>query len=395
MLRSLAAVLDAAHAREVPTTASSRRTCSSTRALRAAARSCTDFRPSLARSMVPTQEGYVLSRAVAGARAASAGRPGGTRRGHLLRCAGLLLRAHGPLVLAFLPESGGHPGRSSASSAGAAPRPRPHGPRSSASLSPLCSTAPSRARWRTIRASASAPRRARGHAQRLPRRPRSGWASTLALSSSVNEAVAPAPPAVAVTAASAPAPCCRPAIPRSWCPRRFHPRRSRRTRAVFTFAAAGASPQPPRPFYRRARRTGAVPSARARPHPSKRHSRADGGQHRAPVAVGQGGLPDGASLVYCSSGARPARGTSWTARTRRSRAPAPRQALPRRLPRAVGRARSARASPQRAGRRRDPERRAPDRRRRLDRRRRAATDATVKISAQARRLRERSPSTAR
>ncbi|WP_437301451.1 serine/threonine protein kinase [Sorangium sp. So ce426] len=203
MLRSLAAVLDAAHAREVPHHGLKPTNLFIDPSAPGSVK-LTDFGPSLARSMVPTQEGYVLS---APWLAPEQLQPGGQ--------AGPAADIFSAALLSFFALTGRSYWRSCQGQVDVQGWQRElMAPRLAASvraaelgvpLSPVLDGA-------FARALAHDPRERFRSASELAAM-LSGFSaaaievgSTLALSPSVNEAVAPAPPAVAVTAASAPAP---------------------------------------------------------------------------------------------------------------------------------------------------------------------------------------------
>ncbi|WP_437766892.1 hypothetical protein WMF27_22125 [Sorangium sp. So ce281] len=203
MLRSLAAVLDAAHAREVPHLGLKPTNLFIDPSAPGSVK-LTDFGPSLARSMVPTQEGYLLS---APWLAPEQLQPGGQ--------AGPAADIFSAALVSFFALTGRSYWRSCQGQVDVQGWQRElMAPRLAASvraaelgvpLSPVLDGA-------FARALAHDPRERFRSASELAAM-LSGFSaaaievgSTLALSPSVNEAPAPAPPAVAVTAASAPAP---------------------------------------------------------------------------------------------------------------------------------------------------------------------------------------------
>ncbi|WP_437539677.1 hypothetical protein WME79_24820 [Sorangium sp. So ce726] len=203
MLRSLAAVLDAAHAREVPHHGL-KPTNLFIDPSAPGSMKLSDFGPSLARSMLPTQEGYVLS---APWLAPEQLQPGGQ--------AGAAADIFSAALVSFFALTGRSYWRSCQGQVDVQGWQREiMAPRLAASvraaelgvpLSPVLDGA-------FARALAHDPRERFRSASELAAM-LSGFSaaaievgSTLALSPSVNEAVAPAPPAVAVTAGSAPAP---------------------------------------------------------------------------------------------------------------------------------------------------------------------------------------------
>ncbi|WP_437901504.1 serine/threonine protein kinase [Sorangium sp. So ce124] len=203
MLRSLAAVLDAAHAREVPHHGLKPTNLFIDPSAPGSVK-LTDFGPPLARSMLPTQEGYVLS---APWLAPEQLQPGGQ--------AGPAADIFSAALVSFFALTGRSYWRSCQGQVDVQAWQRElMAPRLAASvraaelgipLSPVLDGA-------FARALAHDPRERFRSASELAAM-LSGFSaaaievgSTLALSPSVNEAVAPAPPPVAVTAASAPAP---------------------------------------------------------------------------------------------------------------------------------------------------------------------------------------------
>ncbi|MDC0676568.1 serine/threonine protein kinase [Sorangium atrum] len=203
MLRSLAAVLDAAHAREVPHHGLKPTNLFIDPSAPGSVK-LTDFGPPLARSMLPTQEGYVLS---APWLAPEQLQPGGQ--------AGPAADIFSAALVSFFALTGRSYWRSCQGQVDVQAWQRElMAPRLAASvraaelgipLSPVLDGA-------FARALAHDPRERFRSASELAAM-LSGFSaaaievgSTLALSPSVNEAVAPTPPPVAVTAASAPAP---------------------------------------------------------------------------------------------------------------------------------------------------------------------------------------------
>ncbi|WP_437322485.1 serine/threonine protein kinase [Sorangium sp. So ce381] len=265
MLRSLAAVLDAAHAREVPHHGLKPTNLFIDPSAPGSVK-LTDFGPPLARSMLPTQEGYVLS---APWLAPEQLQPGGQ--------AGPAADIFSAALVSFFALTGRSYWRSCQGQVDVQAWQRElMAPRLAASvraaelgipLSPVLDGA-------FARALAHDPRERFRSASELAAM-LSGFSaaaievgSTLALSPSVNEAVAPAPPPVAVTAASAPAPL-PPGDATQLVPSPFSP-----------------SPQPsPSPF-------SPSPPLAPSPHPS-----ADAPSGQAPSPSAQGPTPSRGSGV--------------------------------------------------------------------------------------------------
>ncbi|WP_437719288.1 hypothetical protein WMF45_24540 [Sorangium sp. So ce448] len=244
MLRSLAAVLDAAHAREVPHHGLKPTNLFIDPSAPGSVK-LTDFGPSLARSMVPTQEGYVLS---APWLAPEQLQPGGQ--------AGPAADIFSAALVSFFALTGRSYWRSCQGQVDIQGWQRElMAPRLAASvraaelgipLSPVLDGA-------FARALAHDPRERFRSASELAAM-LSGFSaaaievgSTLALSPSVNEAVAPAPPAVAFTAASAPAPL-PPGDATQLVPSPFSPSPQPSHAPFSPSPPLAPSPQPPQPF---------------------------------------------------------------------------------------------------------------------------------------------------